>query len=127
MVIEGFTRLELQERLSKQRVTRKQDYKNPPQTVGNGRVPPARPTAPGRKTCRPGSLRIINHLGGNSGEVEKAKEEYEADKFEKSAVESVRSRLSWWRKRAREHKISPLPSDRGAFAAPGNSVETSWL
>ena len=43
------------------------------------------------------------------GEVEKAKEEYEADQFAKSPVESVRSRLSWWRKRAREHKISPYP------------------
>ena len=54
-------------------------------------------------------MRRINRLGGDTGEVEKAKEEHEADKFAKSAVESVRSRLSWWRKRAKEHKISPYP------------------
>ena len=37
------------------------------------------------------------------------REEYEDDKFAKSAVETVRSRLAWWRKRAREHKVSPYP------------------
>ena len=42
-------------------------------------------------------------------EVEKAKEEYEDDKFAKSAVEFVRLRLAWWRKRAKEHKVAPNP------------------
>ena len=41
--------------------------------------------------------------GGGKGERRAS------DNFAKSAVESVRSRLSWWRKRAREHKISPCP------------------
>ena len=126
--LRGFTRLELQERLSKQCVI-KQDYKNPlpikeaitaTPDCGEWEVPPARPTAPGRKTYRRGSLRIINHLSGNSGEVE-----CEVDKFAKSVVESVRPRLSW--RMCEGTQDFSLPSDRGASAAPGNSVETSWL
>ena len=41
--------------------------------------------------------------------MRKAKAEYEADKYAKSAVESVRSRLWWWRQRASEHEVQPFP------------------
>ena len=67
-------------------------------TRGEWEFPPARP--PDRK---------IRSLGANPWEVEKAKEQCEDDKFAKSAVESVRSRLAWWRKRGKEHKVSPYP------------------
>ena len=99
-------------------MTRKQDFKIPlpikeaitvTPDCGEWEIPPARTTARGRKTYRRGSVRRIKNLGGNTGEVEKAKGEYSVDKFVKSANESVRSRLSWWRKRAKEHKISLYP------------------
>ena len=45
-------------------------------------------------------------LGSDPQEISVARAEYESDKFSRSAVESVKSRLSWWRKRAREHTIT---------------------
>ena len=102
-------RSELRERLSRQRAVRK--VMQPPvgqaieqllkdTTRGEWEFSPARPTAPDRK---------IRSLGANPWGVEKAKEQCEDDKFAKSAVESVRSRLAWWRKRGKEHKVSPYP------------------
>ena len=76
---------------------------------------------------RRGSANRIRSLGTNPREVEKAKEEYENDKFAKSAVESVRSRLAWWRKRAKETQGGSLPTHRGTLPAPGVFVEKSWL
>ena len=38
-----------------------------------------------------------------------ARAEYESDKFARSVVESVKSRLTWWRKRAREHRVEAFP------------------
>ena len=58
--------------------------------------PPARPTAPGRKRYRRGSASRIKDFGSNPSEVLKAKSEYADDKYAKSAVESVGSRLAWW-------------------------------
>ena len=52
------------------------------------------------------------------------KEEYEYGKYAKSAVESVKSRLAWWRKRVKEHK---LPTHHGTPPAPGVFFEKSWL
>ena len=71
--------------------------------------PPARPTHSSWPKGTPSRFKRIRSLGTNPREVEKAKEEYEDDKFAKSAVESVRSRLAWWRKRAKEHKVAPYP------------------
>ena len=71
--------------------------------------PPARPGAPGRRSYRRGSLKCVRSLRGRSDEVRKAKAEYEEDKYAKSAVESVRSRLWWWRQRADEHEVEPFP------------------
>ena len=62
--------------------------------------PPARPTAPGRKRYRRGSALRIKIFGSNPSEVLKAKSEFADDKYAKSAVESVRSRLAWWQRRA---------------------------
>ena len=55
--------------------------------------PPARAGAPGRKSYRRGSLKFVRNLRGRSDDVRKAKVEYEADKYAKSAVESLLSRL----------------------------------
>ena len=110
--LKGFTRRELHDTLSKQCV--KGAVKQPPINGSDSRatlnhhrsrgvgVPPARPTAPDRRAYRFGSAKRIRSLGTNPREVEMA-EEYEDDKVAKSAVESVRSRLAWWRKRAKEH------------------------
>ena len=115
--LKGFTSRELRERLSQQRVGRKKcPMFHQPVTkaavitsCGDWEFPPARPTAPGRKVYRRGSVRGVRSLCDNPVGIAKAREEYEDDKFAKSAVETVRSRLAWWRKRAREHKVSPYP------------------
>ena len=71
--------------------------------------PPARPTAPGCKRYRRGSALRIQNFGSNPREVLKAKSEYTDDKYAKSAVESVRSRLAWWQRRAKEHSVEAFP------------------
>ena len=73
---------------------------------GEWDFPPARAGAPGRKAYRRGS---IQGLGADPNEVVRARAEYEGDKFVKSAVETVRYRLSWWRQRAVEHHVEPYP------------------
>ena len=78
-------------------------------SCGDWEFPLARPRAPGRNVYRRGSVRGVRSLCDNPVGIAKAREEYEDDKFAKSAVEIVRSRLAWWRKRAREHKVSPYP------------------
>ena len=69
---------------------------------GEWEFPPARPAAPvlsqESKICV-----------SDPKEISAARAEYESDKFARSAVESVKSRLSWWRKRAREHNVEAYP------------------
>ena len=48
-------------------------------------------------------------FGSNPSEVLKAKSECADDKCAKSAVESVRSSLAWWQRRAKEHSVEALP------------------
>ena len=76
---------------------------------GEWDFPPARAGAPGRKAYRRGSITRIQGLGADPNEVVRARAEYEGDKFAKSAVETVRSRLSWWRQRAVENYVEPYP------------------
>ena len=76
---------------------------------GEWEFPQARPTAPGRKGYRRGSALRIQNLGSNPREISMARAEYESDKYARSAVESVKSRLTWWRKRAREHGVEAYP------------------
>ena len=70
--------------------------------------PPARAGAPGRKGYWRGSVQFVKQLHGVD-DVAKAKADYEGDKYAKSAVESVQSRLLWWTARAGEHSIEPCP------------------
>ena len=70
--------------------------------------PPARLGAPGRKGYRRGSVQFVKQLH-RVDDVAKAKADYEGDKYAKSAVESVQSRLLWWTARAGEHSIEPYP------------------
>ena len=72
-------------------------------------VPTRSPTAPGRKSYRRGSVARIKNLCSDLEEISAPRAEYESDKFARSAVESVKSRLSWWRKRAREHNVEAYP------------------
>ena len=64
--------------------------------------PPARLGAPGREGYRRGSVQFVKQLH-RVDDVAKAKADYEGDKYAKSAVESVQSRLLWWTARASEH------------------------
>ena len=54
-------------------------------------------------------LEICQESEGSSDDLRKAAAEYEAEKYAKSAVESVRSRLWWWRQKASEHEVQPFP------------------
>ena len=56
-------------------------------------------------------------------DVRKAKAEYEEDKYAKSAVESVRSRLWWWRQRAGEHEVELFPLTVDKFQLLGAFLE----
>ena len=68
-------------------------------------IPPARPGAPGQKVYRCGSVQFVKKLRECEDGVEKAKADYEGDKYAKSVVESVQSRLLWWTGRASEHEL----------------------
>ena len=116
--LKGFTSRELRHRLAKQgveKLCKPSGHHAAGITLvdttdqGEWEFPPARPTAPGRKGYRRGSaLRIKSH-GSNPKEISVARAEYESDKHARSAVESVKSRLTWWRKRAREHGVEACP------------------
>ena len=54
-------------------------------------------------------MKFVRNPRGRSDDVRKAEAEYEADKYAKSAVESLRSRLWWWRQRASVHEVQPFP------------------
>ena len=114
--LKGFTSRELRHRLAKQGGEKqcgqvfKPDARPMVTTVqGEWEFPPARPAAPGRKSYRRGSVARIKNLCSDQKEISAARAEYESDKFARSAVESVKSRLSWWRKRAREHNVEAYP------------------
>ena len=72
-------------------------------------VPTRSPTAPGRRSYRRGSVARIKNLCSDLEEISVPRAEYESDKFARSVAESVKSRLSWWRKRAREHNVEAYP------------------
>ena len=76
---------------------------------GGWDFPPARAGAPGRKLYRRGSVKFFRSFRSCSDDVIKAKEEYEADKYSKSAGESIQSRLWWWKQRGSEHEMVPFP------------------
>ena len=82
-------------------------YTSVPSSAG-WEFPPARLGAPGRKGYRRGSVQLVKQLHCVD-DVAKAKADYEGDKYAKSAVESVQSRLLWWTARASEHCIEPYP------------------
>ena len=82
------------------------------------------PPALGRKSYRRGSLIFVRNLRGRSDVMRKAKAEHEADKYAKSAVESVLSRL-WWRQRASEHEVQPLPLTVDKLQLSGASLKAS--
>ena len=116
--LKGFTSRELRHRLAKQgveKLCKPSGHHAAGITLvdtadqGEWEFPPARPTAPGRKGYRRGSALRIKNLGSNPKEISVARAEYESDKYARSAVESVKSRLTWWRKRAREHGVEAYP------------------
>ena len=110
--MKGLSGRELRERVIKQGLLRhqaaassaglkQQTTQSPPLPVDTDRgvweFTLARLTGPGRKRCRRVSALRIKNVGTNpGGEVLKAKSEHEDDKFAKSVVESVKSRLAWW-------------------------------
>ena len=63
----------------------------------------------------------------NPSKVLKAKSEYADDKNAKSVVESVRSRLAWWQRRAKEHSVEASSDYSGTLTTLGVTVEESWI
>ena len=66
-------------------------------------------TAVDSKRYRRSSALRIKIFGSNPSEVLKAKSEYADDECAKSPVESVRSRLAWWQRKAKEHSVEAYP------------------
>ena len=93
---------------------------------GKWEFPPARPTARGPKGYRRGSALRIKNLGSNPKEISVARAEYESDKFARSAVESVKSRLTWWRKRAPEHRVDACPITVERLQLLGTLLKRAW-